>query len=195
MGSSQGDAFTHDVKKATCGLKYMSECFSGDVNFDVLSQKINSSAVLAVGVVLEAETQHNNFMIGCKVEGTKDAITSFDAALAFCYKECVLSAASISNHTAIDTAVYAKPFKNVKVGADCIFSLTESKNPLIAFGMCMNPTMSSELRTKVGSDGKLYGYYKTTVSKNISLAVTGAVDYNNMFSGSHKIGMAVEMRI
>ena len=134
-------------------------------------------------------------MIGCKVEGTKDAITSFDAALAFCYKECVLSAASINNHTAIDTAVYAKPFKNVKVGADCIFSLTESKNPLIAFGMCMNPTMSSELRTKVGSDGKLYGYYKTTVSKNISLAVTGAVDYNNMFSGSHKIGMAVEMRI
>lgn len=31
--------------------------------------------------------------------------------------------------------------------------------------MCMNPTMSSELRTKVGSDGKLYGYYKTTISK------------------------------
>lgn len=52
IGSSQGDAFTHDVKKATCGLKYMSECFSGDVNFDVLSQKINSSAVLAVVVVI-----------------------------------------------------------------------------------------------------------------------------------------------
>ena len=45
---SQGDACTYDVKKALCGLKYVSSCFTGDVNYDVVSQKFDTSGVVAV---------------------------------------------------------------------------------------------------------------------------------------------------
>ncbi len=134
-------------------------------------------------------------MIGCKVQGTKDGVSAVDVATAYRFKECVFSLASIRNHTGVDAAVYIKPYKNVSFGADCVLSLTEPKNPAIAFGVCLNPTTSSELRTKVDSDGKLYGFYKTSVSKNVSLSVTGAVDYANIMSGSHKVGIAMEMRI
>lgn len=45
---SQGDACTYDVKKVMCGLKYVSSCFTGDVNYDVVSQKFDTSGVVAV---------------------------------------------------------------------------------------------------------------------------------------------------
>ena len=134
-------------------------------------------------------------MVGCKVQGTKDGVSAVDVAAAYRFKECVFSLSSIRNHTGVDAAVYIKPYKNVSFGADCMLSLTEAKNPAIAFGVCLNPTTSSELRTKVGSDGKLYGFYKTSISKNMSLSLTGAVDYTNMMSGSYKVGIAVDMRI
>lgn len=134
-------------------------------------------------------------MLGCKIQGTKDGVSAVDFATAYCFKECVFSVSSICNHTAVDAAMYIKPYKNVSFGADCVLSLTEAKNPAIAFGVCMKPTTSSELRTKVGNDGKLYGFYKTLVSKNVSLSITGAVDYSNIMSGSHKVGIAMEMRI
>ena len=134
-------------------------------------------------------------MVGCKVQGTKECVSAVEAAAAYRFKECVFSMATLGNHTAVDLAVSAKPYKNVQFGADCVLALNEAKNPAIAFGMCMKPTQSSEMRTKIAMDGKIYGYYKTSMSKNVTLSVSGAVDYNNMMNGAHKVGVAVEMRI
>ena len=134
-------------------------------------------------------------MFGCKVQGTKEGVSAVEAAAAYRFKECVFSLATLSNHTALDFAVYAKPYKNVQFGADCVLALKEAKNPAIAFGMCTKPTKSSEMRTKIAMDGKIYGFYKTAMSKNVTVSVSGAVDYNNMMNGTHKVGVAVEMRI
>ena len=47
--SSQGDVFTQDVKKASCGLKFMSSGFASDVTYDAISEKFSTSAVASVG--------------------------------------------------------------------------------------------------------------------------------------------------
>lgn len=57
--SSQGDAFNQDVKKASCGLKYMSKGFCSDVTYDIISEKFSTSAVVAVS----DETIGSNYLM------------------------------------------------------------------------------------------------------------------------------------
>lgn len=134
-------------------------------------------------------------MVGCKVAGTKDSVSATELAAAYRYKKCVFSAATCENHTAVNAALYVKHFKNVEVGATCKLSLTEVKDPAIAFGCCVKPTTTSEIRTKIGADGKLGLFTKYAFSKNVTLSMTGAADFNNVFKGTHTMGMAMEIRI
>ena len=134
-------------------------------------------------------------MVGCKLSGAKDQISATEYAAAYRYKKCVFSAATCENHTAVNTALYVKHFKNVEVGATFKLSLTEVKDPAIAFGCCVKPSASSEVRTKIGADGKLGLFSKYAFSKNVTLSVTGSVDFNNVLKGAHMMGMAMEIRI
>lgn len=134
-------------------------------------------------------------MLGCKVCGTKSEISASEVAAAYRYKKCVFSAATCENHSAVNAAMYVKHFKNVQVGATCKLSLTEVKDPAIAFGCCVKPTSTSEVRTKIDSQGKLGLFTKYAFSKNVTLSATGSLDFNNVFKGSHNLGMAMEIRI
>ena len=134
-------------------------------------------------------------MIGCKASGNKEKLSATEMAAAYRYKKCVFSAATCDNHTAVNAAFHVKHFKNVEVGATCKLSLTEVKDPAIAFGCCIKPSNVSEVRTKIGADGKLGVFTKYAFTKNATLSITSSFDFNNMIKGTHSMGMAMEIRI
>ena len=134
-------------------------------------------------------------MLGCKFMGTTEKLTASEVAAAYRYKKYVFSVATCDNHSSLNTAMYVKPFVNVQVGATCKLSLTEVKDPAIAFGCCVKPTPTSEVRTKIDAEGKLSLYSMYAFSDNVTLSITGSMDYNNMLKGSHNVGMAMEIRI
>ena len=48
IGRTQCNAFDRELKKATCGLKYVSDSFVSDLTYDVLNEKYTTSAVFSV---------------------------------------------------------------------------------------------------------------------------------------------------
>lgn len=48
---TQADASTYALKKATCGVKYLSSNLAMDFNYDLLAKKVSSSTVFAVVVL------------------------------------------------------------------------------------------------------------------------------------------------
>lgn len=49
--STQADAGTYTLKKVTCGMKYLSNSFAMDFNYDLLAKKMSTSGVFAVRAV------------------------------------------------------------------------------------------------------------------------------------------------
>lgn len=45
---SQGNVVSRDMKKVSCGLKYMSDHFASDLTYDIWSEKFSTSAVFTV---------------------------------------------------------------------------------------------------------------------------------------------------
>lgn len=47
---TQADASTYALKKMTCGMKYLSNSFAMDFNYDLLAKKMSTSGVFAVHI-------------------------------------------------------------------------------------------------------------------------------------------------
>ena len=184
MIRTQADAFTYDLKKAVCGMKYLSPSFAMDFSYDIMSQKMSTSGVFSKASVLA----------GVQLTRSKEGENKIDVAAAYKYKSIVLSLATCNSFKEVSSALYTKCRKNVELGATCSMPIA-SMEPQIAFGVRILPSSSSEFRTKVTADGKLAVFYKTSIRKNITVSATGSVDFNNMINGTHKIGIAMEARL
>lgn len=136
-----------------------------------------------------------NFMIGGKVSGDDEGSYDVQGAAAYRYKSCVVSASCCEKHTVLNTALFAAPYKNVAFGATCKLPLKETMKPAIAFGVCIKPSLSNEVRVKVDAEGKLGMFYKQEVTDSITASITGSVDFNNVMSGAHRMGFGLEIRV
>lgn len=192
--STQADAFTYDLKKAVCGMKYLSPSFAMDFSYDIMSQKMSTSGVFSVLVLFLSHKQKASVLAGVQLTRSKEGENKIDVAAAYKYKSIVLSLATCNSFKEVSSALYTKCRKNVELGATCSMPIA-SMEPQIAFGVRILPSSSSEFRTKVTADGKLAVFYKTSIRKNITVSATGSVDFNNMINGTHKIGIAMEARL
>ncbi len=136
-----------------------------------------------------------NFMVGGKVSGNDEGAYEVQEAAAYRYKSCVVSASCCEKHTVLNTALFAAPYKNVLFGATCKLSLKDAVKPAIAFGVCIKPSLSNEVRVKVDAEGKLGMFYKQAVTDFITASVTGSVDFNNVLGGTHRMGFGLEIRV
>lgn len=133
-------------------------------------------------------------MAGAKLTRTKEGENNIDLAAACMCRKVVLSVASYSNFSGVNMALYTKCRKNVKLGATCKLPLDVMK-PQLAFGVWIQPSATSEFRTKVDAEGRLAVFYKTQLAKNVAVSATGSTDFHDMVKGNHKVGIAMEVRL
>lgn len=133
-------------------------------------------------------------MAGAKLTRSKEGEMSVDLAAACLCRKVVLSMASYGNFSGVSMALFTKCRKNVKLGATCKLPMDVMK-PQLAFGVWIQPSTTSEFRTKIDAEGRLAVFYKTQLAKNVSISATGSTDFHDMAKGNHKVGIAMEVRL
>ena len=118
---------------------------------------------------------------GLRIVGDQDAVVgSIDSVIAYRYKDVVFSAGLNSFATVLSGAIFAKPFRNVEFGTTVDIPF-EKKGVDIAFGFRMHPDKHTEAAMKVDSRGKLSGYFKKSLARDMTVAGTVSVGVERTF--------------
>ena len=133
-------------------------------------------------------------MAGAKLTRSKEGEMNVDLAAACLCRKVVLSMASYGNFSGVSMALFTKCRKNVKLGATRKLPMDVMK-PQLAFGVWIQPSTTSEFRTKIDAEGRLAVFYKMQLAKNVSISATGSTDFHDMAKGNHKVGIAMEVRL